>query len=287
MNFYVLAGTRGQPALYALTLDNGAQASLGEMLTPLVEEVKAGDHVEFDAGYRPSEHEIVTLAPYELPAGMSVLMNSADAAALPALTPANLEEVGIRAIAAVEWNGIPPQFIAFQRVEARYVLRREPWRLMFAEGRFVRDDRPGLEIAQRVDAVFEDDTLYVVSWPKAHSILDLSMWIREATVSEMDEFFKHKKLSLAADFESEPLADTAVRRKIASITDSKVLDKCSVQSLRQYAAKFGVTLKISKGKIVLPSEKKEFKTVLGLLDEDLLSFEPTDERWVVNSKRRA
>lgn len=24
-----------------------------------------------------------------------------------------------------------------------------------------------------------------------------------------------------------------------------------------------------------------------LLDEDLLSFEPTDERWVVNSKRRA
>ena len=75
----------------------------------------------------------------------------------------------------VPYLAVSPRFIAFQRVESRYVLKREPWRLIFAEGRFVRDERPGLEIAERVDAVLEDDTLYVVSWPKAHSVLDLSM----------------------------------------------------------------------------------------------------------------
>jgi hypothetical protein len=111
--------------------------------------------------------------------------------------------------------------------------------------------------------------------------------MREATVTEMQAFFKHKKLAFVDGFEPEALADTAVRRKVASISDRKVLDKCSVQTLRQYAAKFGVELKVSKGRIVLPSTKNEFKAVLGLLDEDLLSFEPTDERWVVNSKRRA
>lgn len=286
MNFYVLAGTRANPAVFALTLDNDAQTALTGMISGLVDSIRAADHVEFDAGYRAEQDEVITLAPFELPGSLSVLNNAADSAVLPPLNPASIDEVGVRAIAAVEWDRNAPRFIAFQRVESRYVLKREPWRLMFAEGRFVRDERPGLEIAERVDAVLEDDTLYVVSWPKAHSVLDLTPWMREATVTEMEVFFKHKKLALVDGFDSETLADTAVRRKVASITDRKVLDKCSVQSLRQYAAKFGVDLKVSKGKIVLPSQKKEFKAVLGLLDEDLLSFEPTDERWIVNSKRR-
>lgn len=43
---------------------------------------------------------------------------------------------------------------------------------------------------------------------------------------------------------------------------------------------------MSKGGIVLSSQKKDFKAVLSLFDEDLLPFEPIKERWVVNSKRR-
>jgi hypothetical protein len=287
MNFYVLAGTRAHPTVLALTIDNEAQSALSAMMTGLVETVRAADHVEFEAGYKADESEIVTLSPFELPGALSSLTNAPDASVLPALDPANIDEVGVRAMAAVEWEGNSPGVIAFQRVESRYVLRRESWRLMFAQGRFVRDDRPGLEIAERVDAILEGDILYVVSWARAHSVLDLTAWMREATVTEMKAFFKHKKLALVDGFDSEAVADTAVRRKVASITDRKVLGKCSVQSLKQYAAKFGIDVKLSKGRIVLPATKKEFKAVLGLLDEDLLSFEPTDERWVVNSKRRA
>ena len=44
--------------------------------------------------------------------------------------------------------------------------------------------------------------------------------------------------------------------------------------------------RVSKGGIVLSSQKKDFKAVLSLFDEDLLPFEPIKERWVVNSKRR-
>jgi hypothetical protein len=287
MNFYVLAGTRANPTVLALTLDNEAQSALTAMITGLVEAVRAADHIQFDAGYRADEGEIVTLSPFELTGTLSVLSSAADASVVPSLNAANINEGSVRAIAAVEWVGNEPGFIAFQRIESRYVLKREPWRLMFAEGRFVRDARPGLEIAERVDAVLEDDTLYVVSWPKAHSTLDLSMRVREATVCELEAFFKHEKLAVVDGLSAEALADTPVRRKVASITDRQVLDKCSVQSLQQYAAKFGVDLKVSNGRIVLPCHKKKFKAVLGLLDEDLLSFEPTDERWVVNSKRRA
>lgn len=285
MNFYVLAGSRTNPTVLALLLDNEAQSALTSMTTSLVEAVRRGEHVAFEAGYRPDEGEIVTLSPFELQ-GLSVLQNATHAAVLPSLNPAAIEETGLRAIAAVEWKGNRPAFIAFQRLESRYVLKRERWRLMFADGRFVRDNRPGLEIAERIDALFEGGTLYAVSWPRAHAILDLTAWMREATVVEMHEFVEHRKLALADRFDAETLADTTVRRKIASITDRKVLDKCSVEALRQYAVNFGLDLKVSKGRIVLPSAKKDFKAVLGLLDEDLLSFEPTRERWVVNSKRR-
>lgn len=287
MNFYVLEGSRARALVLSLTLDAESQEALSAMMAGLVEGVQAADHVEFEHGYKSDDGEIVSLSPFELSGALAVLTNAADAAVLPALNAASINEADVRAIAAVEWTGNVPAFIAFQRVESRYVLKKEPWRLMFADGRFVRDERPGLEIAERVDAVLAGNTLDVVSWPKAHSILDLTQWMRQATVGEMEDFFKHKKLGLAEDFNADALADTVVRRKVASIADRKLLDKCSVQSLRAYAAEFDVELKISKGRIVLPSTKKEFKAVLALLDEDLLSFDPTGERWLVNSKRRA
>lgn len=287
MNFYALVGSRRNQSVLNLTLDNDAQAELSSMFERVLEDVSAMDQVKFDPNYRADENEIVTVSPYNLPTSVSPLLSSEDAAALPPLKAEDIENASLRAIAAVEWNGTRPSFVAFQRIESRYVLKRETWRLMLARGRFVRDDRPGLEIAERIDAVVRDATLYVVSWSRAHAILDLSPWTREATISEMQDFFQHRKLALGNGFDPEAIADSVVRRKITSIGASKVLEQCSVQSLQKYASKFGVSLTVSKGKIVLPSTKKDFKAVLGLLDEDLLAFEPTNEHWVVNSKRRA
>jgi len=286
MNFYALVGSRTNQAVLSITLDSDAQVELSSMFERVLKDISAGDHVTFDPGYRADENEVITVSPYNSPASLSPLLSSEAAAGLPPIRANDIENAQLRAVAAVDWNGTQPRFIALQRLESRYVLKRETWRLMLARGRFVRDDRPGLEIAERIDAVVRDGTLYVVSWPRAHAILDLSAWTREATVSEMQAFFQHKKLALGDGFDPEALADSVIRRKITSIQASKVLEKCTVQSLQKYASKFGVSLTVSKGKIILPSTKKEFKAVLGLLDEDLLSFEPTNEHWVVNSKRR-
>ncbi len=53
-----------------------------------------------------------------------------------------------------------------------------------------------------------------------------------------------------------------------------------------YATKFNLIIEVAKGRIVLQADKKGFKVVLDLLGEELLVFEPTDEHWVVNLKRR-
>lgn len=192
----------------------------------------------------------------------------------------------VRGLLGVKWKGAVASRVVVQRVDSRYVLRPEGFRLMLAGRRFTRDQRPGLEIPPRVDAVIEDSTLYVDSWVRAHAVLDLSAYAREATVAEAEEFVKSKQFSLAAGFDLQRVIDATVRRKITSISQNGILNRAAPAKLREYAAKFNLSVDVVKGKIVLPSEKKQFKAVLGLLDQDLLSFEPTDDRWIVNSKRR-
>jgi hypothetical protein len=87
----------------------------------------------------------------------------------------------VRGLIGVEWKGDTPRRTVFQRLDARYVLRRQSRRLMLAGGRFVRDERPGIEIPERVDAVLEGSMLYVSSWSRAHAVLELSAWSREST----------------------------------------------------------------------------------------------------------
>ena len=41
----------------------------------------------------------------------------------------------------------------FQRLDSRYVLRRQTRRLMLAGGRFVHDERPGIAITERVGKI--------------------------------------------------------------------------------------------------------------------------------------
>jgi hypothetical protein len=286
MNFYVLIGHGGKASLLGVTLDKTAQDDLTEMFKRLADPIVDGEHVAFDPGYRADEGEIVTISPYSLPSVLSVLETATVATDLPAVAEADMLDGAVRGLIGVEWKGDAPRRTLFQRLDSSYVLRRQSRRLMLAAGRFVRDDRPGIEIAERVDAVLEGSTLYIASWPRAHAVLDLSAWVRQATMAETEEFVKHKNFAKADGFEVAAVVDTWVRRKITSISENGLLSKVNPAVLRKYAAKFNINIDVVKGKIVLPADKKQFKGVLSLLDQDLLSFEPTDEHWVVNSKRR-
>ena len=162
----------------------------------------------------------------------------------------------VRGLAAVDWKGTIPRVIAFQRIDSGYVLRRERRRLMLAGGRFVRDNRVGIEVAERVDAVLKATTLYVTNWSRAHAVLDLSVWIREATRSETETFVQHKAFALAAGFDVSKLVDTWVRRKVASISQNGIMERSTPRALREYTAKFDLSVDVKKNKIVLPADKK-------------------------------
>jgi hypothetical protein len=286
MNFYAILGHRPNTSVLTVILDKAAQDDLTAMFKRLTDEIVAGDHVPFDPGYHADQGEIVTISPYTLPAALVSLKSVTAAAGLPALTGRDVVDAAVRGIVGVEWKGGAAHRLVVQRLESRYVLKPESRRFMLAGKRFVRDARAGVEIPERVDAVVEGSTLYISSWIRAHAVLDLSNWARQATVAEAEAFLKHERFSLPDDFVLAEVIDATVRRKMSSISDNDVLDRATPTVLQKYAATFNVPIDVVKGKIVLPAGKKQFKTVLSLLDQDFLLFEPTDERWIVNSKRR-
>jgi hypothetical protein len=187
MNFYVLTGQGATAAVLAVTLDKAAQNDLRAMFKRLADVIVDGDHVAFDPGNRANEGEIVTISSYELPSGLSLLGSASVAAELPAVTESDMIDGAVRGVVGVEWKGDTPRRTVFQRLDARSVLRRQSRRLMLAGGRFVRDERPGIEIPERVDAVLEGSMLYISSWSRAHAVLELSAWSRGATIGKSAE----------------------------------------------------------------------------------------------------
>jgi len=184
MNFYALVGRRGAEEVKLIDVNQEAQNDLTARLEPHVTQILRADHVDFAPGYQPTEGEILTIGDYEWPANLEVLMNAADATDLPRLDTNDIEQAQIRGIAAVDWTRNNRATVAVQRIEPRYLLRAEGFRIVVARGRFVRDARPGLEIEDRVDAVYQRATLYVASLPRTQAVLDFTAHLREATIAE-------------------------------------------------------------------------------------------------------
>jgi hypothetical protein len=82
------------------------------------------------------------------------------------------------------------------------------------------------------------------------------------------------------------MANTWVRRKIALINDSGVLDNYSPDNIQSLASNEGITISVDNNKIVLPMERELLKGILGFLDEEAYRGPFSQETFLANSKRK-
>jgi hypothetical protein len=98
----------------------------------------------------------------------------------------------------------------------------------------------------------------------------------------------HPKLATTDASAFEAAASSTVRRKIALIFQSGVLDKHTVEHIVAAAKPFKVDVKINvEGKILLPENAAELRRLLRFLDEDYYESPLTRTQYLSNSKRRA
>lgn len=138
-------------------------------------------------------------------------------------------------------------------------------------------------------AVLEDKRLSFFSFHSARQIFDLTQYFKEATDDDLNEFAASSFVKIA-DFPGFVAAsDSWVRRKVALVMQSGILEKIELETTKSAALVFGINLQTEiNGEnvaLVLPQNKAELKKLLRFLDEDYFQSVLSSTPHLSNSKR--
>jgi len=178
--------------------------------------------------------------------------------------------------------------VAFQVVRKSQHLTSEGIKLLQKKDTFEVIGQEGFTIGNKIDVLLTDGELLFTSYHFARMVHDLTAYYKEATDDDLKNFINCKSIVSEDENTFYRNTDSWVRKKIALINDSGVLEQNSVHEIREIAVEYDVTIKTSHNgeKILLPNEKKELKSVLKFLDEDIYKGPLTDKMYESNSKRQ-
>jgi hypothetical protein len=242
------------------------------------------DVVPFDGSMIAEESEVHSIAGFELPKDVADAI--ADPTSVDALDSDNADVIdSLRSIFAGRITKNESQ-VVLQSFDRRRAFATSRFTL-FSEGEtFARLQKPGLMLDIRAAAAYEGGALIFRSFVEMRRIFDLSKHYREATSAELYAFATHPRIAAAdaAAFVDE--ANAWVRRKVAVLAESKLLDVLDPKDVEKTAKKYKVNLSLVDGKLVLPSEKRALREMLRFLDENYFTSDLTGTQYLAKAKGR-
>lgn len=289
-NFHlaVLVKQHGQVQLFHIPLHQALQESLAKVWGKQLHDFVNGiDEIDFNAGYKPEDHERFRLSGFELPAPL----NEADSANAQDHEPINQHEAtmaSIKAIVAFCRDGRGTEFVLFQNFTRSHVIR--PGGFLFLQNdTYVTVQRPGLSLDNKLSAIYtpKDKKLLFHNFRIVNTFLPLADFYEEASEEDIRQLLNHK---LLAPEDTEALAVGAsqwFRKRFAMLRDSGILNKYSASQIKARSKGYDVDLRIAKGRIVFPAEKQAAKKLLQFLNEEIYRGAITETLYETNSKREA
>ncbi len=287
-NFFALIGEIDTPALLGVHVTAELQQQLSQEFARQLQAFGLGDAdlVPYTPQYRPEEGELFQLKEFTLPASVP---QPAQWPSQPGLGEEDIEKGAVRALLGVP-QGMAGAVICFQAVDARQMLKRSRLSIILTNDTFARSKSSGLVVREHLSAVLRDGSLYFPSEAEVKRFLDLTPFSVAATAAQVDSFFGHAAFVSDDHAHIVGLADKWIRRKVTSIEAQGILDKVSPQDASRIARGYGVAVETRRSagrlRIVLPSVKKELKSLLRFLDQDFLDSQLTSDHFQVNSKRK-
>ena len=176
----------------------------------------------------------------------------------------------------------------FQNFGPSRVIR--PGRFLFLEGGTYRSPRrSGLTLDRKLSAVYlsSDRKLLFESFRTVNSFLPLADSYKEASEQEILVVLNHNLLASEDPNVIAIGANQWFRKRFAMLKDSGVLDNYSAQDIQSRSQGYDVSIRVSNGKIVFPSDKSGAKKILQFLNEELFRGAITETLYETNSKRQA
>lgn len=274
--------------IYRLDMDAKTQQEIVETFANGIKELtEEKTKISFDGSYKPNDDEYLVIENFRLSDEIK------DAIRNPIGVQGFMKENGkypeIKAIfvGIREENSKGEQFkVAFQRFKKEQYISTAWYNLFFDKDTFLQEKRFGISISDVVDCFVFDNELCFSSFYFTRQIFDLNEYYRSATDIEVKAFSKNSKLLIEDAEAFEVMANTIIRRKIALINDSKVLEKFSANEIKKEAKAVGIDIDVRDKKLVIPNDKDKVKIILGFLDEEAYKGPFSKNTYLANSKRK-
>lgn len=244
-------------------------------------------HIPFDGRYSPDEGELLFIDNFLDVEGMAHATNNP--LEIDLFDPAQHSLERVKALfvkRAIDGSDC----ILIQFFERRRLLSKQGagLRMIFSGGAFQRFDEQGITLDTKLLAVLEGSRLCFQSFHFLSRALDVSEYFTEATAAEVKSFAEHPSFAVADPQFFADRASNLVRKKIAQILQSGVLDKFSPQQLVQVAETVKLKINLNdQGQIVMPEGVAEVRQLLRFLEEDYYESSLTQTLFLSNSKRVA
>ncbi len=149
----------------------------------------------------------------------------------------------------------------------------------------------GLTIDSKLSAIINESTLKFFSFHVVRQIFDLSQYYIEATDSDINNFATIATINIHDTQKFINASDSWIRRKIALIIQSKILETVPVSTIKRIAQEFNIDLQTAAHGtdevIILPENRADIKKILRFLDEDYYKSPLSSKNYITNSKRPA
>lgn len=286
---FVLAGGTRANEIFRIDVDNETQMAICNSFSDAKDILISADkeRIVFDGSYKPNDDEFLAIENFQIQDEIKDAIR--DPLGVPAYQKQNGEFPEIKAVFVgerTEADNSEHFSIAFQRFRKEQYISTRWYNLFFNNDTFFRQSNFGISISDSIDCLYSDGELKFVSFFFARQVFDLGEYYRSATDGEVDSFASNANLEIEDTDAFGRMADTWIRRKIAMINDSKVLDNFSASEIAGRAAEVGVSISIRRNKIVLPNDKRQAKVILGFLDEAAYKGPFSQNTYLANSKRQ-
>ncbi len=290
--FYaIIEDDEGSRSLKRIRMEQGIKAEVSTLFEEQVADFLPADleRIDYDPGYTPDESEVFALADFPLPRFLAVVVHAPDAP--ETVSQADIEDGLIKALVAVEFPWLDATSrILFQSFDARQTITKKKWYLSLGQANFTRLETPGLAIGTKLSAVLTGGTLLFRSQHIVRRFLDVDEAFEVATNEQIGKLLAHSAFAHGDLADVLATADRWIRRKVASIERRGTLDRVTVDEIVMVADEFKVEIDVittnGTNQIKVPTEKKELKRLVRLLDEDLYVSPLTGDHFQANSKRK-
>ena len=278
----------GSEEIYRVDVDINTQKEICQCFSKATKDlISEKSDVIFNGSYKPHDDEILTIQKFQL--SDKIMDAIRDPLGVPTYQKCDEKFPEIKAIFVGEriQTGDSEKFnVAFQRFRREQYISTKWYNLFFDNDTFFQEKRFGISISDIIDCYYKDGNLQFSSFYFAKQIFDLSDYYRSATDKEVDAFVVSDKLLLDNGEQFKVMANTWIRRKIAMINDSKVLEIYPAQEIKKIAIDAGVDIEIENNKIKIPDDKEKIKLILGFLDEEAYKGPFSQNVYLANSKRQ-